>query len=287
MMFRTWDRIGRQITDEAPAPFEVLNDHPDQAPPQVTLLSPDPNTAVDVTEQGQQVVIEARIEDQLSGVARASVSLWEPRNLRVGYSYTLKRISGDGHSGVYRTTAWISAGAVSGNWQLEINAVDHALQASKWVSAAEYPRYGSRSGTYPFALSMGSFPVRGQLVSDIVAPVVESASVSPTVVDTLAGPATVHVTVAVSDVGSGVSDYIQVWLVKPGDGPGLTVGFYGSAHRSSGTALDGIYEGDVTLPQGAPPGAYVLTVRASDEVYNAQQRTFFDALTVMDSSPSS
>ena len=284
MMFRTWDRIGRQTTDEGQAPFEVLNDHPDQAPPQVTLLSPDPNTTVDVTEQGQRVVIEARIEDQLSGVDRASVHLWQPRTVRVGSVYTLKRVSGDGHDGVYRATAWIDAGAVSGNWQLEVNAVDHALQASKWVSATEYPRYGS--GTYPFALSMGSFPVRGQQVTDIVAPVVESASLSPTVVDTLTRPATVHVTASVSDAGTGVSDYIQLWLVKPGAEPGLTVGFYGSGQRVSGTAANGVYEGDVTLPQGAPPGSYVLTVRASDEVFNAHQRTFVDALTVIDSSPS-
>jgi hypothetical protein len=85
-------------------------------------------------------------------------------------------------------------------------------------------------------------------------------TVTPDTVDTLPADATTHVRVRAQDAaGEGVT---QVTAVLLSDSNLATAPQFDQVDlvRTSGDDVDGIWEGDLVLPQGTPPGTYhVLT----------------------------
>jgi len=279
---RVWDRIGREINERTSATIEVQNATPDVEPPEVTLLAPDPVEVVDVRNHGVEVAVKARLTDDLSGVGRIEVLLWEPLggSNRVNYYFGLGRVSGDQHDGTYRGTIWIDQGAVSGNWYLEISAYDRADQVSHWYSPG-YPHFGGPDNSFAFPDGWGQVPVNGVPRDDVTPPKVEGASVSPTQIDTLPGPASVHLNVSASDETSGVVDGLNGQFVLEGSDGDVFVD--DAVYLTSGNQFSGGYEGDVTFPQGMPPGIYRLRIFASDHRHNNGYTYFPDTtVTVVD-----
>jgi hypothetical protein len=174
---------------------------------------------------------------------------------------------------LYRGTVWIPQGSVSGNWYLEIMANDRADQVSHWYSPG-YPHFGHDGNSFPFPDGWGQVPVDGVPRDDVTPPTVEGAAVSPPQIDTLPGPASVHVTVSASDAGSGVSDGLVAGFVQDGSAGDVSVS--GTAYRMSGNQFNGTYEGDITFPQGMPPGVYRLRIFASDNRHNNGYTAFPD-----------
>jgi hypothetical protein len=279
------DRIGRSTSATTAYTIDVQNAAPDLEPPTVTLLAPASDEVIDVRRQGAEFVIEARITDDLSGVSEPHVVLWEPRggSDMAGHGFNFRRVSGGARDGIYRGTAWIAKGAVAGNWNLEIGVRDRAGQRAQWYGPDLYEIWGDRDNEHPFPDGMGRVPVLGEPRSDDrTPPTITSATVSPTQIDTLAGPATVHLTVTARDEGSGIEYGVNATFIP--DDPQEELRVEGGAFRTSGTMFDGVYEDDLVFRQGMPPGTYRLSVWARDRALNAGATWFYDtAVTVVDS----
>jgi RTX calcium-binding nonapeptide repeat (4 copies) len=281
------DRLGRLAQLDSAYTIDVQNAAPDLEPPMVTLLAPGSDEVIDVRSEDSEVVVKARITDDLSGVGERNLLLWEPRggSDMAAYGFPFRRVSGDAHDGIYRATGWIAKGAVAGNWNLQIGVSDRAGLRAQWYGPDLYEIWGNEDTEHPFPDGMGRIPVLGEPRSDDrTPPTITSATVSPTHIDTLPGPATVHLTVAASDEGTGIDYGVTGYLTL--DDPAEDLSVEGGAFRTSGTRFDGVYEDDLTFPQGMPPGIYRLSIWASDAALNDGTTDFYETtVTVIDSRP--
>ena len=272
-----WDRLHRQSETPFPAAgVEVLDATPDTVKPEVTLLSPDPTTAYDVRTAAAKVTIRARIVDEVSGVGNISMSIWAPRVNGAGtegFGDNITLTSGTGRDGIWTGTIMIPKGQVGGDWSVAIAVSDRAhldwKNVVRYWGPGEYEAYqGDLEKNRPFPYGMGSINVIGRLRTDSAPPVLSSATVSPATVDTLAGPAAVHVSLQATDAGSGI-DGMNVTLVPAVEEDNLTWHPSMNPHLASGTIKDGTWTGTINLPQGLPPGTYYLRVYLWDRETNS------------------
>ncbi len=274
------DRIGRASSAQFEDPvIEVRDATPDTELPRVTeLLSPTPDTTVDVRTQYSSVLVKARLTDVLSGVSDAQACIHEPlvdgREIAM-YCATMRRLSGDVHDGVWSADLGVDRGAVSGDWNVEISTTDRA-HAETWTSISwlgpdlwMWAGGADPATKQPLPDDRGRFTVIGRpRMNDSTPPEIVSAVPSPTEVDTLAGPARVDFAVRATDTsGSGVSG-VGVGLVSAD--PNGPRDLYESLTMTSGDALDGTWTDSIVLPQGTPPGTYYLEVITWDQIDNQQ-----------------
>jgi len=90
--------------------------------------------------------------------------------------------------------------------------------------------------------------------SDVSGPVLVSSTVTPEALNIATGPATVKVTVRLTDQTGASAPVITV-----GHDSGQSQGF-GSMTLTSGTAQDGVWERTVTIPQGSATGPWNVTL---------------------------
>jgi serine protease len=213
----------------------------DESPPavaEVISLSP---TAIDTSESGQAVDLAVRLTDDFSGVGSATAYLSLPST---GINYNsgrLQLVSGTGRDGVYEGTIQVPQHAPPGTYQLHVSIQDKVERTSD---------------TYPGP----TVEVAG---SDALSPqVADVLSLSPTTIDTSTSGGSVDVKIRLTDDVSGVG-YAVAYLSLASAGinynsPRLTL--------TSGTILDGVYQGTIEVPQYAPPGTYRLRVSIQDRV---------------------
>ncbi len=160
----------------------------------VTLTTP-ADGPVDVRQSAAEVVVEARITDDLSGVSGVRLCPWrpDPRDVYTptGGCTTMSRVLLDDREDWYRGVLDIPERALSGDWNIEIAAVDRVNWAdhTAWfgpdlyrsaVERAEEPTPTIR----PIPDEQGRFAVLGTTGDDTAPTVVETA-MTPTEVDTL------------------------------------------------------------------------------------------------------
>jgi hypothetical protein len=96
----------------------------------------------------------------------------------------------------------------------------------------------------------------GAAAGDTNAPVLASLAISPTTVDTSAGPAVVTITARLTDERSpsigGTAPLSRVVLTGPG-GQQQATAFLSQAQRISGTPTDGVYRATLKIPARATP----------------------------------
>jgi RTX calcium-binding nonapeptide repeat (4 copies) len=268
----TRDRVGREAERRYLDAFQVINRTPDTQLPEVRLLRPAIGASVDVRESAQRVTIEARITDDVSGVSQGgSFCLWRPfeggyTNLPCGL---VDLVEGNQRSGIWRSHITVPQGSIGGDWNVGIWVTDnaHPAQNSHWMGPDIYRQMtddGLNASPDDHLLPDGRGRISIIGAKDSTAAQIRSAEVTPTEVDTLPGSATVHIRVRATDVagekvtevsaGLGHGTWIPGGIELPGADLQLT----------SGTRVDGIWEGDITLPQGVPPGTYYLSATVQD-----------------------
>ena len=103
------------------------------------------------------------------------------------------------------------------------------------------------------------FSERGAAAVDANAPVLASLAITPTTVDTSAGPAVVTMTARLTDETSpsigGAAPLSRIVLTGPG-GQQQAIAYLSQAQRISGTAADGVYRSTLTIPWHAEPGRW-------------------------------
>jgi hypothetical protein len=271
-----WDRLDRRSVTEFPeSSIEVIDATPDTEQPSVTLTAPNPETVYDVRTTSALVKLRARIIDELSGVDDVEMCLWAPRingAMSQAYCDNIRLTSGTIRDGIWTGSVSIPKGHVGGDWNFWIGVRDRARRESNdmlnyWGPGEFLGREGNPTVDRPFPNGMGSVNVIGRLRTDSTPPTVGEASLTPTVVDTLPGPATVNVTVQAADNDSGV-DGISAQLIPPVEDGSQPMYIADNPDLTSGTPMNGTWTGAITLPQGLPPGTYYLKITIWDRETN-------------------
>jgi hypothetical protein len=266
------DRVGREVWRTYRGVFRIINREPDTDMPKVRLHNPTDQAVFDVRNGAQRVTIQARITDAVSGVAHGgSFCLWRPfeggyTNLPCGL---VDLVEGTRHDGIWRSHVTIPKGAIGGDWNVSVWVTDnaHTAHETHWMGPDVYRQLtdgGLNAGLedHLFPAGMGRISVIG--AKDSAAPQISSAAVTPTQVDTLPGDATVHVKVRATDArGEGVTE-VSAALGRGTWSEGDISLLAADLELTSGTRVDGTWEGDITLPQGVPPGTYYLSVTVQD-----------------------
>ncbi|HET7195394.1 MAG TPA: hypothetical protein VFI99_10450 [Nocardioides sp.] len=270
------DRLDRMIFDESStARLRITNANPDTQTPRMTLLAPLDQGPVDVRTTAANVAVSVRATDNLSGVERVDLCLTrlnrelaKPMYDEVACMEGVPKASGTIRDGVYTTVLRLPKGSPGGDYNVEAYATDFAQTDSgvRFMGPDAYPAYlaSGSAGPEPQQFPEGAGRV-GVLGNDnTTRPSVEAVSMTPNQVDTLTAEATTHVQVHARDAaGEGVTAVTAV-LVPSSDSIGAPQFDRGDLALMTGDHEDGVWEGDLMLPQGTPAGRYDVLVFVSD-----------------------
>jgi hypothetical protein len=243
----------------------------DRTPPSVASVSTSP-TAVDVSGSAKVVVFSANVLDVGgSGVQRVDFALTAPAGTANNPVYTCSSqtlSSGTASNGFWSCPITLPAGSAAGNWTIAIVAVDAALN-TRSLTSANLVTAGTQ-GTLNVADSQ----------QDVTPPaVVGTLNGIPPQVDVTNAPASMLVSVRLTDAGSGVARF-DLGLLAP---DGKTSVQCSATAPTTGTTADGTWQCTVTIPRGAQPGPWSIAIRAIDAAFNTYYSTAGVTLSVVDS----
>ncbi len=270
------DRLDRRIFDEtSSATLRITDANPDTQTPRMTLLAPLDQGPVDVRTSAANVEVSVRATDNLSGVervdlclARLTHELAKPMYDDVVCTESVPRTSGTTRNGVYTTVLRLPKGSPGGDYNVQAYATDFAQTDSgvRFMGPDAYPLYMASGSAGPepqqFPEGAGRLSVLG--VGNTTRPSVEAVTLTPSQVDTLSAEATTHVQVHALDAASEGVTAVTAVLVPGTQELGAPEFDRADLVLTSGSGADGIWAGDLTLPQGTPAGRYDLLVFVSD-----------------------
>jgi hypothetical protein len=230
----------------------------DSSPPvlQAVRISP---SAVDISSGPQTVTFTLETSDDFLGVSNGRLRIIDPYDTTIStVSFdSNQRVSGDGLFGTYQVTAQIPDTLGWGNWRVEVDLIE--------VSSAKTRSYGPAKSQFPTP-GEEFFTVSSGPASDIEAPLVQSVSTAPALVDVTSSAATLSVTVRIIDGYPGFSEG-RIRAYTPG-GVWIGAADFDETHRVSGDTNDGTYTVPLKIPQGSAPGTWNLYLYARDEAGN-------------------
>ncbi len=243
-----------------PTTFEQTSPGDITAPQLVSFsLSP---TSINTGAGPATITVTAGITDDLSGNYATDV-LFQSPNGQFAYASLANtdRISGTPTNGTFQSNMTIPFLAAHGTWTIEYIYLIDEVGNSRWLSAAQLRALG--------------FPTTFKQTSpgDITAPQLVSFSLSPTSINTGAGPATITVTAGITDDLSGTGNdggrlYGEVRFLSP-NGQLADATFYGA--RISGTPTNGTFQTNMTIPFLAEHGTWTIQyIHLIDEVGNSR-----------------
>lgn len=220
----------------------------DVAAPVVGSVTATPST-LDLSSGAREITVRARITDETGSevpyvTARA-------RDYLVSVDLVdMELSSGTVQDGWWTGTITLPAAAPNGTWILEVVA----------------PRDLSGNSMGEHNTTAVTAEVVGSSRTDYSAPVVQDASVSPAAWDLMNGHGRITVTADISDA-TGTQD-ATVYSSSEADGTEIPFSFHTSLHLVSGTAKDGTWRGQFTIPEGAPVGNYTIDLLTKDHLGN-------------------
>ena len=237
------------------ASLEILPwEKEDRTPPELVEVNVrDP--VVDASDDSAPVLVDFRATDDDSGVATVQLEFDSPSGQHEtqlfarAEGFNPSPFGGD-HLGVVEVAQYSEAGT----WRLARAYLSDKSQNQRLYDAEE--------------LSALGLAVSFEVVSDpqdLEPPVPVELTLDSTEVNVTDGPATIGVTVRVTDDLSGV-DRVEVDFEGPSKDWELTVGHVLSGWESS---TDGIYVGTLTVPQSSEAGTWNLkSIAMTDHVGN-------------------
>ena len=226
----------------------------DRQAPLLAVISTSPGT-VNVTSAAATVTVTLRITDDLSGFSEGSTSVRTPTGAWTGSTYFTggNRISGDKFDGIYSVEVPVPRYGPQGTWKVDCYVKDAAANEREYPYQLDFPTPGANE-----------FAVVNTGPADTTSPSLSSIVIAPATVNTSASPATITVTVSISDDLSGFRDR-YLFFYEPGDiFSGSVFAGIDESNRISGNELNGTYQVQVTIPQGSAVGSWQIRVFLRD-----------------------
>ncbi len=217
----------------------------DTMPPVLINVDISPNP-VDVTGGPQTVTVTTNVTDDLSGTQQVFVTLQSPSTGQYLYGYS-SLVSGSTLDGFWQANITIPQYSEAGDWTIaSLQLTDNATN-NQYLSTSDLQNLG-----FQYSVTVIS-------QQDITPPQLTNLSFSPSAVNTSAADQIITVTLGASDDLSGVDFtcpfycYYTVYLTSPSgkQWQGL-VNYY--VTNVSGTPLNGVWTGQITMPRYSEPG---------------------------------
>ena len=238
--------LSQNLPAGAPGPVTVTDSSP-TASPQVVSLSISPSS-VDVSNGAASVTFTADLTDG-QNITQAYVWLQNEAGSE-SESANLSLISGTAQNGVWQGTITIPQGAAAGSWYYQ-GQVDDGVNDLNFVNEPGLSQNLPAGAPGPVTVTDSSPTASPQVVS---------LSISPSSVDVSNGAASVTFTADLTD-GQNITQ-AYVWLQNEAGSESE------SANLSliSGTAQNGVWQGTITIPQGAAAGSWYYQGQVDDGV---------------------
>ena len=237
---------------------DITDDDPDATPPQITRVQVTPS-AVDARAGPADVTVDVTTSDPQSGVKGLAVYLQSPAGTAGGSKPPpMNLISGTTTAGVWRGTTTLPEHTPAGRWNLEVRALDN-LDNERDLDGA-----GLRAAGLTDGFDVASY-------ADTHAPRLEGVSIVPSEVNVHDADQNIGITARVTDDVTGVKHLDDVWytvwvdiydpVTGQDQGRGLKL--------VSGTLMDGVYDGTITIPRSSATGLRRVSIATQDAVDNA------------------
>ena len=218
----------------------------DVTPPQVLSFAIS-QTTIDTSAADQRVTVTARITDAGSGVSLGgTVTLTGPNSVSSVFGMA-SLISGNSADGTYQFDVTVPRYSASGTWALSLSVSD---------------RMGNTTSLSSSDLSSAGFPSSVSQVGagDSQAPQLAAFSLTPGSVSTSVSSARLTFTLRATDDLSGLRSSCGSvgFSLRSPSGVQVKSVCVGPADRTSGTAVDGQYSTQVTLPYLSESGVWAV-----------------------------
>ena len=252
----------------------VVTSNPDTQAPTVVGVNVSPAT-FDVSSTDQTLTVDLQVTDNLAGAALTpcgpndfsnfAVVLRSPSGAqnRWLWSSTFSLISGTRLNGVWRGTGVMPRFSEAGTWRIQQLLVADCAGNQNFYNEAQVG-----AASLQIALNVASNP------TDTQAPILTSLSYSPITINTSTGNQVVTVQFGVSDNLSGADfsptlpqvSFFERGLafVSPSGVQSHSNGFFSTWNLISGTALNGVWQGQIFFPQFSEEGTWtanLLTIK--------------------------
>jgi len=257
-----------------PTDFTVISRPQDIEPPQLTRinLTPSPSPSpVDVSTRAHTITITLDLTDNMSGVdfmadrtSSFRMELASPITSRLrsltNHDFTL--ITGTPQNGTWQAKLNLPRFSEEGIWYVSSLSISDRVDNQLVLNQSDLVARGLPA----------NFPVKSE-PSDTVPPELLGFSISPALVDTLAGPGQVIVTISASDDLSGVSfspdsPFISVFrgisFTSPSGAQIQSAGTFPPAHLVSGNPQNGTWQTIVNFPQFSEAGIWKAKIFLQD-----------------------
>ncbi|MFF2029683.1 hypothetical protein [Arthrobacter sp. NPDC058192] len=198
-------------------------------------------TSLNIATGPATVKVTVRLTDR-TGASEPAVTLGHDATGQSQGFGTMTLVSGTPKDGTWECTMTIPKGSATGTWKVTLFPLDDTL--------------GNTSTGFR---TLATLNVTGT-PSDVTGPVMVSSTVTPTSLNIATGPATVKVTVRLTD-RTGASEPA---VTLGHDATGQSQGF-GTMTLVSGTPKDGTWERTMTIPKGSATGTWKVTLFPLDD----------------------
>ncbi|MFC1762660.1 hypothetical protein ACFL6U_11340 [Planctomycetota bacterium] len=247
-----------------PTEIEVIGIS-DSSPPTLVGLSFNP-TSLDVTTGPQDVTINLRLTDDVSGFKQLYCYIYSPsQNQRIEfYMDSSNRISGDAIDGVYQVDVTFGYGSESGMWFFGLIEFTDNLNTTRYLYQDDLIDLGFSTEIEVISISDSSPPTLVEL------------SFNPTSLDVTTGPQDVTISLRLTD---DVSGFKQLYCYIYSPSQNQRIEFYmDSSNRISGDAVDGVYQVDVTFGYGSESGMWFFGLIEFTDNLNTTRYLYQDDL---------
>ena len=223
----------------------------DEDTPELTAFSITPGS-IDTSAAAQDLTFSLGVTDGLAGLdlANSHVEILSPAGEPRGED-ALSLVSGTEHNGTFGATITVPRFSPQGAWTVNVVLADNAGNEETWTSQELI------AATFP-----GGFEQTA--VGDEETPVLTAFALDPPQADTTASSRVITFDLSVTDNAAGVDPAASRVIATPPAGPPLE----SSLQLVSGDATDGAYRATITVPQGASPGTWIVSLVLVDGALN-------------------
>jgi hypothetical protein len=245
-MIRGQSRQAGDVSPKIWLPSTVKVDRGPAAPREPRLVGFDFSPKqVNTSSAPANITLSFHITDNLSGSSGyASATFLSPSGNVAWNGYASALVSGTPLDGVYQGTLSLPAFSEAGTWTV--------------TGVAIYDKAGNQALYSTAQLQTLGFPTTLTVVSqvDTTPPVLVGFDFSPKQVNTSSAPANITLSFHITDNLSGSSGYASATFLSPSGN--VAWNGYASA-LVSGTPLDGVYQGTLSLPAFSEAGTWAVT----------------------------
>ena len=240
----------------------------DESAPEISAITVD-KTAIDTSASEQTVTFSFKVTDDLLGTAGAWCSAAHVNKGGKSVRGWGTLVSGDERDGEYTCSLTFPRWSTPGDWYVGFSTQDWAFSYRAYLAFDEN-NLESCEGLYvtkdcqrTTLTGPGIIKLSGS--ADSEPPELHSLTMSKTSVSTADATQTINLRARITDDLSGMGLFNCSILNASGGG---SVSCPRSWRLVEGTPQDGVWESEITLPKGLPPGKYLTYLSVRDQVGN-------------------